>query len=386
MANYNIALSRLRTFIIVLVLAHHSVIAYSVFARFNGQHYLWGAPLVDSQRWIGFDLLLMFNDLFFMPLMFFLSGLFVWSSLTHKGDRAFVRDRGLRLGLPFAVGVLFLMPLAYYPSFLMTGADIGFVSFWQQCFSLDNWPGGPMWFIWVLLVFDLIVARVHAILPQLGEILDRRASGMFDSPTTFFSILVALSAIAYLLMLFAFGPTHWFTFGPFSVWASRLPLYIVYFSAGLCMGAYGIERGFLARNGSLVRGWVRWVFVGVISYTLVLALHAVHLKLDSDLLSPTVRAAQNLAFVFACGAISFGMLALFLRFANDYGRLLDNVRDSAYGLYLIHYVFVIWLQYFLLSAPLSSLAKAALVFAGALIMSWGITAAIRRIPTVARTI
>ena len=387
MAKYNnIALGYLRAFVVVLVLAHHSVIAYSVFARFNSQHFLWGEPLVDTQRWFGFDLLVLYNDLFFMPLMFFLSGLFVWPSLMHKGKRAFVRDRVLRLGLPFAVGVLFLMPLAYYPSFRMTGTDIGIFSFWQQCFSVRNWPGGPMWFIWVLLVFDLIAARVHAVFPELGEILSRRATRIFNSPAAFFAILVALSAIVYLPMLRAFGPTHWFTFGPFSVWTSRLLLYVVYFSAGLCVGAYGVERGFLARNGSLARNWVRWLFVGIASYALVVALHAVYSRMGSNPISLAMRAAYGLAFVFSCGAIGFGMLALFLRFVNDRSGLFDNLHDNTYGMYLIHYIFVIWLQYILLDAPLYSTVKAALVFTGALIVSWSITATARRTPAVGRIV
>ena len=79
------------------------------------------------------------------------------------------------------------------------------------------------------------------------------------------------------------------------------------------------------------------------------------------------------------------MLALFLRFANDW-QLFADLRDNAYGVYLVHYVFVLWLQYLLLGAPLSSVEKAALVFTGTLIMNWGVTVAIRRIPAVARII
>src|SRR5215467_13007348 len=45
----------------------------------------------------------MFNDTFFMALMFLLSGLFVWPSLERKGSARFLRDRTLRLGVPFAV-------------------------------------------------------------------------------------------------------------------------------------------------------------------------------------------------------------------------------------------------------------------------------------------
>lgn len=47
--------------------------------------------MVDAQRWSGFSLLVGFNDAFFMSLMFFHSGLFVWKSLERKGSGAFVR-------------------------------------------------------------------------------------------------------------------------------------------------------------------------------------------------------------------------------------------------------------------------------------------------------
>src|SRR5262249_31687943 len=71
------------------------------------------APIVDSQRWAGFDILAIFDDTFFMALMFLLSGLFVWPSLERKGSARFLRDRILRLGVPFAVAAGSLMPLAF---------------------------------------------------------------------------------------------------------------------------------------------------------------------------------------------------------------------------------------------------------------------------------
>ncbi|MCB0073208.1 MAG: ABC transporter permease, partial [Caldilineaceae bacterium] len=50
----------------------------------------------------------------FMALMFFISGLFVWRSLARKGVGPFLRDRLIRLGIPFVVGVLVLVPLAWW--------------------------------------------------------------------------------------------------------------------------------------------------------------------------------------------------------------------------------------------------------------------------------
>jgi hypothetical protein len=49
-------------------------------------------------------------------------------------------------------------------------------------------------------------------------------------------------------------------------------------------------------------------------------------------------------------------------------------------------VFVTWLQYALLAAPLHAALKFSLVFLGALALSWGATAALRRLPAVDRVI
>jgi uncharacterized membrane protein YphA (DoxX/SURF4 family) len=90
----------------------------------------WQAfPVVDSQRGAWASLLTGFNDNFFMALMFFLSGLFVWNGLKHKGAGGFLRGRLLRLGLPFAVATAILAPLAYYPTYLQMPGHSGFEGF-----------------------------------------------------------------------------------------------------------------------------------------------------------------------------------------------------------------------------------------------------------------
>jgi hypothetical protein len=55
-------------------------------------------------------------------------------------------------------------------------------------------------------------------------------------------------------------------------------------------------------------------------------------------------------------------------------------------MYLIHYAFVSWLQYTLLRAALPAVAKGSIVFLGTVLLNWGTTAALRRIPAVARMI
>ena len=94
------ALDRARTFITLLVLVHHSVINYTHFG--SG----------DRSRWLGFDLVVLFNDSFFMACMFFISGLFVRDSLVRHGPASYLGQRAWRLGVPFLLSIFVLMPIA----------------------------------------------------------------------------------------------------------------------------------------------------------------------------------------------------------------------------------------------------------------------------------
>jgi glucan biosynthesis protein C len=107
----------LRSAVIVLVVAHHAALAYIPHAHYDPHNYLnSSAPVVDPQRWWPLDLLVSWNDHFFMALLFLRSGLFVLPALRRKGVRRFLLERFQRLGLPFLVAAGLLSPLAFYPS------------------------------------------------------------------------------------------------------------------------------------------------------------------------------------------------------------------------------------------------------------------------------
>jgi surface polysaccharide O-acyltransferase-like enzyme len=90
--------------------------------------------------------------------------------------------------------------------------------------------------------------------------------------------------------------------------------------------------------------------------------------------------AGDFGFVISCAASSFAFLALFVRFAARRNRVFDSLNQNAYGIYLVHYAFVSWLQLALLKAHMPGLAKGSVVFLGAVVLSWGTAALLRRIP------
>jgi hypothetical protein len=88
----------------------------------------------------------------------------------------------------------------------------------------------------------------------------------------------------------------------------------------------------------------------------------------------------DLSFTVACAGGGLFVMAGCLRFATTRSRILDDLSNKSFGMYLFHYVFVVWLQYALLGVALFAIGKAAIVFGGTLILAWAITAAVRHVP------
>lgn len=387
--HYNVSIGYLRAFVTVLVLAHHAVLGYVAFAppppaSLVDQPRFWPAfPVVDTQRWSGFSSFVGFNDTFFMSLMFFISGLFVWNSLQRKGAAQFLRDRLLRLGLPFAIAASVIAPLAYYPTYLQTGGR-GLAGFWHQWISLGSWPAGPAWFVWLLLAFDCIAAALFKIMPGWATALGRLLGKIAQRPVIFLGLVVAISALVYIPMELVFNAFRWSSFGPFFFQTSRLFHYLFYFLLAVGVGACGMERGMLSSDSKLARRWPLWAGAAlVIFYALSMV----------AIIALTTQTSQHLweiiasfGFALTCATSSFAFLAMFLRLVRTESRMGNSLRSSAYGMYLVHYAFVSWLQYALLRAQFPAQIKGSAVFLGALTLSWMTIAAIKQIPAVARVI
>lgn len=377
----HLSIGYLRTFATLLVLAHHAVLAYVTIAPPPAHSLLtqprwWAAfPVVDPHKSSLFDLLVGFNDTFFMSLMFLVSGLFVWNSLQRKGAGKFANGRALRLGIPFVVAAAIIPLIAYYPAYLQTGATSGIRGFLEQWLHLGGWPAGPAWFIWVLLLFDCLVAaffsKSSARLPFLGKL----SYGSAEHPGRFFWLLVSVSAAAYIPLAVNVGPLAWTQFGPFSFQTSRLLHYFVYFLAGVSLGMFGLNRGLFSSEGKLARQWLRWCLLSLVVFVAAVAFSIGTARYASSAL---VAVFTSFGFVVSCAANCFALSAIFLRFSKTRHKIFDSLRNNAYGMYLIHYAFVSWLQYLLLPTAVPALFRGLLVFVGTAALSWASISLLRR--------
>jgi len=338
------------------------------------------SPIVDSAKWAGFDVIVLLNDTFFMPLLFFVSGLFVWQSLARKGAARFLLGRLTRLGIPFVIGVVVLIPVALYPTMLEIGLVYGvnqsFGGFWIGFARRGFAPPGPLWFLWLLLAFDCLAALSYLVFRRAGGGSNRRSTSFLDNPLFFALALIGLSSAAYLSMRGAFAPSQWLGIGPFQIEIVRVFLYLVYFAAGVAIGARGLERGAFRADGPFAKRWWAWLLAGLLSYG-ALALAFV--------LAPQAALARYI-LVVEMALLVLSLTSVFVRFARRRVPILDSLSANSYGIYLIHYLVVIWLQYAVLRIDLPAVAKAAIVFFGGLALCWGSIAALRRIRAVASVI
>jgi hypothetical protein len=377
-----IPLDRARTFITLLVVLHHSVMNYTHFG--NG----------DRMRWLGFDLVVLFNDSFFMACMFFISGLFVRDSLARRGPANFLASRAWRLGVPFLISIFVIIPVAYYPSFLryhpIGTVDFNFFHFYRHMVTIGPWPSGSAWFLWVLLAFGAIAALLWAAAPRAIEALGQLIHASRGRPMIAFVAFLIFTVIIYLPMRLIFGDSAWLVPGhyPLPIQTSRILLYAGYFFAGVGVGAVSLKAGVLAENGLLVRRWMVWPVFAIAFHGAILLLVYAHHNWLADFNSPALwwHMAYALAFAMFSAAMTFTVTAVFLRFARSSFWLLDAMRPSAYGIYLLHFIFLIWLQYIVYDPAFPAFIKFAIVLIGTLPLSWALTVLLRKIPVVAQTI
>ena len=372
----NAALDRARTFLTLVVLLHHSVIPYTYFGH------------TDPKFWIGFDAVVLATDSFFMAMFFFLSGLFVWPGLVRKGPFSYLRDRLLRLGLPFVICALTVIPIAYYAIELRQTPDVSFADFWWKTVTVGPWPSGPIWFLWVLFAFDLVASLLCWLRPNLLDPINRLSLRAFERPAEFFAVMLAVTAVLYIPGRVYFGAGSWFEFGPFSVQHGRVLLYATYFFFGAGIGAAALDRGLLGADGRLAKSGWGWLITALVPYCLMWVL----IYVKREILGNPVRlpdwyeASYGLFFAAFSVTIMFAILAYFLRFKRSGWSILDPMQGEAYGMFLVHYPIVLWIQYWLFDVDVPAVVKVMVVFVLTVALSWAATAALRKIPGATRVL
>jgi len=364
----DVAIDYLRAFVIVLVVFLHAALAYTSFSTYDETRWIdSSAPVVDASRWPFLDWFVLFYDTFFMALLFLMSGLFTISSLERKGSGGFFITRLQRLGIPFVVASLLIAPLAFRPSHLLA-VPAPQTPYLATFFTSDGWPVGPPWFLWVLLVFNGVVALVYRIAPAVLAKLRRQ-------PTALVIFLVTI--VSFLPLSMCVSHFYWISLGPFDVQPARLGLYFAYFLLGMALGT-----GQQWQKIGWPRHWGAWFILGILASFVYMGVLGDTFQLPS-LVSQVML---GITFAASCAGTSLGFLGAFRKLVRRSHPTFDSLSANAYGIYIIHYAFIIWIQFALLSASWPAWIKFSVTFIGGLALSWGTSELLRQISAVRRVL
>ena len=359
----DIFIDYLRAFVILLVVLLHSALAYTSFSTFDYENWVKSsAPIVDTNKFTLFDPVIGYLDTFLMPLMFLVSGFFIISGLKRYGGGKYLIHRINRLGVPFIFAVLFIAHVSFLPSFLASNTQSS-LPYLLRFYTYDGWPIGPPWFLWVLLAFNAVIVLLHKLKPDLLK--------RFNSVPRISTVFLTAFLAFFPLRLIA---THhfWFSLGFFDLQPIRTGLYFSCLVIGIAIGYSGT-----LQQTEWLNKWPIWLLIGLASSALYLIVNVNTTSFFSVLI---------ISITFTAGSIgsSLGLLGAFKKLVKKRNVFFDSLSANSFGIYIIHYAYTLWLQYFLLSLDWAPMVKLTIVFSGSVLLSWGTSELFRRIPVARR--
>jgi fucose 4-O-acetylase-like acetyltransferase len=305
-----------------------------------------------------------------LGLFFLMGAYFTPKSYDRKGVSSFWKERLIRLGIPVLIYVVVINPIIFY---LLASGGIepwstyprmqgSFIDYYLSNFqSLENFVDflteyTITWFLVVLLLFT----AVYTIWRQISKIdsIKQRIPEELHIPKYIYLLLLAigLGFLAFLIRIFF----------PIEEGFLGLPLayiiqYFIMFSVGVIAYRYS---WFEKMTRQQVKVWAITIFAAVM---LFFTYFFIFIDLESDfsvfLGGPNLNA---LIFAVVDNIASMGMIFVLIKIFyakfNKQGKILQNLANSSFYMYLIHPFVVIPLSLGIKFISISPLIKLAIVF------------------------
>ena len=321
-------LDNLKILLTILVILHHTMITYGA----AGGWYFYD-PNSDELSSIILSIFAGLNQGFFMGLFFFISTYFVPGSYNRKGPKKFLKERFIRLGIPYIIYIATVNPIMVY--LLYYESDMSFFEFYASYFQsferLGEFVGsnGPLWFILTLMFF----AVFYCLWRQIYKTNSGKETEKKPPSNRILIIIIIVMTVLTFLMRLVFPFT-----GGYNILNIQLA-FVVQYIIMLILGVIAYERDWF-RNISDKQGKM-WLIIALLSiiYMLVIGVSAGALEGD---LTKLAGGLHWQAFAYAlwesiyCIGMSIGLVTLFRKKLNTQGKASKTVSANVYTMYLIH--------------------------------------------------
>lgn len=314
--------NNLRILLIILIVLLHIAITYGA----DGRWY-YSEPNNDILTGVLLTLFTGTVQSFALGFFFMISGYFTPGSFDRKGNRLFLQDRFLRLGIPLLVFYFVINPAIVYSLYVR--------SMGRQVPLGDLFGTGPLWFVQALLAFVLIYSLWRVMIgPKNGAVMDRQPPGHRE-----------LLALAVLLSLANFVVRIWSPLGvAFSnLQFSYFPGYITFFVIGIIAYRYSWFERFSEAVGK------RWLAIAGVAILIFPVLALVGGAVEDTAPFMGGFSWQSLVLsaweAFVGTGMIAGLLVLFRSRFDRQGKLARAMSDNAYAVYIIHAPTIIFVAY-----------------------------------------
>jgi hypothetical protein len=301
--------------IIICVLVVHSGASYGTGVAFWPFHEDNPSGIIDFLMFIG--------DVFLMAIMFFIAGYFVLPDLLKKGLWGFIKNKLKRLGLPWFVITVTVLPVLDYIHYVFNHIKqslppANFMEYWllsmkkigefyvgwmdmsAYYYMTDSFYQRYVWFISLLLFFCIIFGLLHSV----KKLLFKQKTGEIDLERNIHKALFICSII--MIVLFGiirftvypeFMDNGWFSLGNIIQFqCGKIVIYGCFFALGI--RAYS-EKWFAGNNGF----WSPWIWV-IICFCLF-GLNMLVLKNLSSSEAPLLIAKIAFCILYPLWTLSF---------------------------------------------------------------------------------
>lgn len=341
-------ISYLKVMLTFFVVAHHAFLAFTP----SG----YGSPIHDKNTTEVFSYITGVFDNFFMYTFFFIAGLFAYKSIISRGKVSYILSRVIRLGLVFFVATYTVNIVGFYLMEVFKGSNqnifLSFENFIEYYGFVVRYfyPTQHLWFLWVLLLFNIIFAFLLPFFKKERTLLSR----LHDEGNFFMNCMLSLGILLYIVGTLIFGYEFVNLIGPFSAQIGRLPAYFMMYIFGIILGKNGLEKSFIIKKFNK-KITMRILFIGLIS-----GLIFTHLLIQErfDLLFFTGDILTAITFVF----MTLALVALFLNFSDKNSKVMSMLSEHAFLIYILHYGIISALQGVFYNIDLNGFIEGIIVF------------------------
>ena len=347
-------LDNLRAVVIVMVIVLHTSITYMA-----NPPVWWN--VLDPDSSMLFTMLVLVVDVAIMPILFFVAGYLATPSLQRRGPRGFVREKVVRLGIPWVLGVVFLAPLATYMTYVSRNVPMSYLQFWATDFWGPLFSHGVYWFLGVLFVAFLVLVYAYEF-PARATL--QAGPRVAQPKVRLFAWFVVLTAGGSILLAPILGLDDWRSLRVLVVQPARIAFYAGYFALGIYAErhAWFTEGGFRPKLALWGPGCV-----------LAGAAYLAYRLADTPRAVPAM-AVTALLFSAFCLATLLAGVALFSRWVNGAGPAWRTLAANSFGIYYVHPLILYPLAYVLVGVSVPSWLKATFLVVVTLVLSLAVSA------------